>query len=130
MTVSKRLVALALLVASYTLFVWVPLSPAQAAEGCRLMEDEMAEAASAGFAPIKDYQAAEAKAFMVVVNKIAPSPIDADQVRVFARPDVSKVMLVFMKGGCFVLRAAIPILLYKQMDNDAQRSLAKGGQGS
>lgn len=33
MTVSKRLVALALLVAAYTLFVWVPLTPAKAEEG-------------------------------------------------------------------------------------------------
>lgn len=120
MTVTKRLIALGCLIASYVFLVWAPLTPANA-QDCRTMEDEMAEAASAGFAPIKDYQAVEARAFMAVVNKIAPRPIDADQVRVFARPDISKVMVVFMKGGCFVLRAPVPILLYKQIDNDAQR---------
>lgn len=126
MTVLSRLVVVALLASAFIFGVWVPLAPVSA-QDCRTMEDEMATAASAGFAPIKDYQAVEAKAFMAVVNKIAPRPIEADQVRVFARPDVSKVMLVFMKGGCVVLRAPVPILLYKQIDNDTQRLLADGG---
>lgn len=123
MTVSKRLVALALLVAAYTLFVWVPMTKANAAD-CQLMEDEMAEAASHGFAPIKDYSGVEGAAFMAAVNKIAPQPIDADQVRIFARPDSPKVFLAFFKQGCFKLRAEVPALIYRQLHNDTLRSLA------
>lgn len=130
MTASYRRLAAACLVLVAVLFVSVPYA---LADNCRTIDDEQAEASGAGYFVIKDHAGTSAKAFIDIFNNVTPpqvGDVDADQLRVYGREDLSFVIISFLKQGCLVDRLRVPMMIYRQVDLETARHLADDGKAS